>query len=211
MLYSSEKITIISEDNKQVTITDVEYIKQLEEKSEYTKVNYNKNTLDNEKISYIVDLNNGTKIYVYVASCLGKVINENSEEYFVTFMEDYEDIIGIMFENYISGRNEKIKAKEIIVKYQGKEYNIKDKNKVKSIIDKLKICKYNTYDWLVDFTKKDYGEEDIVIIIGNNKVIIPGNSGIGNRYYIDEDEKVYMISGLNEIEKYFKELVNYKD
>lgn len=209
--FSSEKITIISEDNKQVTITDVEHIKQLEEKSKHTKVNNNENTLDNEKISYTVDLNNGTKIYVYFASCLGKVVNENGEEYYVAFIGNYEDIVGIMFENYISGRNEKIKAEEIIVKYLNKEYSIKDKNEVKSIIDKLKICEYNTYDWLEDFTEEDYGEEDIVIIIGNNKVIIPGDKGLGNRYYIDEEERVYMISGLNELEKYFKELVDYKD
>lgn len=209
--FSSEEITIMSEGNEQVNIREENHIKQLEEKSKHTKVNINEDELNDEKINYIVDLNNGTKIYVYFASCLGKVVNENGEEYYVAFIGNYEDIVGIMFENYISGRNEKIKAEEIIVKYLNKEYSIKDKNEVKSIIDKLKICEYNTYDWLEDFTEEDYGEEDIVIIIGNNKVIIPGDKGLGNRYYIDEEERVYMISGLNELEKYFKELVDYKD
>lgn len=209
--FSSEKITIISEDNNQVTITDEEYIKQLEKNSKHTKVNINEDELNDEKINYIVDLNNGTKIYVYFASCLGKVVNENGKNYYVAFIGDYENIVEIMFENYVSGRNEKIKTEEILVKYLGKEYSIKDKDEVKSIIDKLKVCEYNTYDWLEDFTEEDYGEEDIVIIIGNNKVIIPGNSGIGNRYYIDEEENAYMISGLNELEKYFKELVDYKN
>ena len=209
--FSSKKITIISADNEQISITDEEDIKQLKEKSTCKKVNADEKTFENEKKSYTVDFNNGTKIYLYFASSLGKIIEENGKEYYVAFTEDYEDIVETMFENYISGRNDSIRAEEIIVKYLGKDYRIKDEENVEYIINKLKVCKYDSYRWLDDFTEEDYGEEDIVITIGNNKVIIPGNKSIGNRYYIDEKGKTYMIWGLNDLEKYFKELVDYED
>lgn len=208
--FSSQKITIISEDNRKINIIDEEDIKQLKEKSMCKKVKADKNILENEKKSYTVDFNNGTKIYVYFASSLGKIIEENGEEYYVVFIEGYEDIVETMFENYISGRNDSIRAEEIIVKYLGKDYRIKDEEKVKYIINKLKTCNYDSYRGLYSLTEEDYGEEDIVIIIGNNKVIIPGNKVIANRYYIDEKGKTYMIWNLNELEKYFKELVDYK-
>lgn len=208
--FSSQKITIISEDNRKINIIDEEDIKQLKEKSMCKKVKADKNILENEKKSYTVDFNNGTKIYVYFASSLGKIIEENGEEYYVVFIEGYEDIVETMFENYISGRNDSIRAEEIIVKYLWKDYRIKDEEKVKYIINKLKTCNYDSYRGLYSLTEEDYGEEDIVIIIGNNKVIIPGNKVIANRYYIDEKGKTYMIWNLNELEKYFKELVDYK-
>lgn len=207
----SEKITITSENNIQVNITDEKHIKTLTENLKYTRVNINDNEMEKEKIDYIVDLNNGTKIYTYFASCLGYIIDENKDEFYVAFITNYEDIVSTIFENYASGRNESIKAEEIVVKYLGNEYKISEEEKVEYIINSLKMCQYSSHDWLSDFDEDDYGEEDIVIEIGKCRVIIPGDRTLGNRYYIDEDNNTYMLWMISDLESYFKQLVNYKN
>ena len=86
-----------------------------------------------------------------------------------------------------------------------------DKNKIEQIIDHLVMeCQYNDYDFLKDYSEEQFGDEDIIIQLENSKIIIPGNRTIGNRYYINEKGKVYMVSSLSEVETYFKELVDYQ-
>ena len=107
-------------------------------------------------------------------------------------MTDFDEIVKRMFENYAAGRNESIQAEQITVKYLGKEYIISDKEKVKYVIDKLKISEYNSHDWLKAFNEKEYGDEDIVVNLEKSKVIIPGNKTIANRYYMDEKNKFHL-------------------
>lgn len=208
--FSAEKITISSQNYMNVNITDKEHIQLLIEKLKYSKVNITEDEMENEEIVYTVDLNNGIKLYIYHASMIGKIIKENDENYYVAFMTDFDEIVKRMFENYAAGRNESIQAEQITVKYLGKEYIISDKEKVKYVIDKLKISEYNSHDWLKDFNEKEYGDEDIVVNLEKSKVIIPGNKTIANRYYIDEKNNVYTVSLATGVEEYIKELVGYK-
>ena len=101
-------------------------------------------------------------------------------------------------------------AEQITVNYHGKEYIISDKDKVKYMIEKLKMSEYNSHDWLNNFDEKEYGDEDIIVKIGNNKIIIPGNRTIANRYFIDKKNNVYIVLLSEGIEGDIKELVGYK-
>ena len=62
-------------------------------------------------------------------------------------------------------------------------------------------------------SESDFDDNDIKIYVNTAKYIIPGDIGYGSRFYVDEDGKLYDVSGLenNELEKYFKELVNYDE
>lgn len=208
--FSAEKITISSQNNSNVNITDKEHIKLLIENLKYVKVNIAEDEIENEEIVYTVDLNNGIKLNIYHASIIGKIIKENNEMYYVAFMTDYDEIVKRMYENYISGRNESIQAEQITVNYLGKKYIISDKDKVKYMIEKLKMSEYNSHDWLNNFDEKEYGNEDIIVKIGNNKIIIPGNRTIANRYFIDEKNNVYKVLLSEGIEGDIKELVGYQ-
>ena len=210
--YSSKKITIIprNAESEDVVITDEKHIDMLIESFKYSKVNIHEEEMEDETETYMIDLNNGVQVYLFHASTIGCVI-DNTEKYYVAFMTDFEDIVSTLYENYIEGRTNTIKADKILVKYQGKEYKVEDKNKVGKIIDHLIMeCQYNDYDFLKDYSEEQFGDEDIIIQLENSKIIIPGNISIGNRYYINEYGKVYMISGLSELETYFKELVGYR-
>lgn len=62
-------------------------------------------------------------------------------------------------------------------------------------------------------SEDSFDENDIKIYVNNIKYIIPGDSGYGSRFYVDEYGKLYDVSGLHNsnLEKYFKELVNYDE
>lgn len=210
--YSAKKITIIprNAESKDVVITDEKHIDILIENLKYSKVNVYEEEMENETETYLIDLNNGVQIHVFSASTVGYII-DNTEKYYVAFMTDFEDIVSTLYENYIEGRTNTIKADEIVVKYQGKEYKVVDKNKIGEIINYLVMeCQYNDYDFLKDYSEEQFGDEDIIIQLEKSKIIIPGNRSIGNRYYINEIGKVYMVSGLSDVETYFKELVEYQ-
>lgn len=207
--YTAEEIVIINEETTdEIYVKDEEHIKMLTENLKFVKVNIDKDDMKDEKHTYTVNLNNGIIIDVYASSVIGYVYDE--EECYVAFMNDYGDIVEKIFENYISGREDTLNSNKIVAKYLGNEYTIDNEDEVKKINNLLKICSYKQHDWLEDFGEDDYGDEDIVIDLGKSKLIIPGNKTIGNRYYIDENGKNYLISDLSEIENYFKDLVHYE-
>lgn len=217
---SSEKITLSKvffddkeeeEIAKDLEITDKKHIKTILESLKYSKVNITEEELAGEDIEYVVDLNNGLKVCTYHASVLGYLLDENNEKIFVSFYTDFDYIVELMYENYISGRNDTLKANEIVVKYKDKEIKINESEKVEEIIEKLKMCSYFSPDYLDDFGTSDYSSNDILIEVGKSLYIIPGEKTMGNRYYIDGNKKAYLVSSLRDLESYFKELVGYQD
>ena len=99
--YSSEKITITSKnlEDEDIIITDEDDINMLIENLKYAKVNMHKEEMEDETVTYIVDLNNGVQIYVFNASKIGYIV-DNTEEYYITFINDFENIISELYESY---------------------------------------------------------------------------------------------------------------
>lgn len=104
--YDTSKITIISKqtDGEDVIITDEKHIKSILDNLKYAKVNMNEDEMEDEEITYTVDLNNGVQVKVYFASAIGYII-DSSEKYYVAFVTDFEEIVSTLYENYIAGRN----------------------------------------------------------------------------------------------------------
>lgn len=218
--YSSDKLTISKvfyedeeekENAKDIEITNPKHIETILESVQYSKVNITEEELAGEEIEYIVDFNNGLKICTYYASILGYILDENNDKTFIAFNTDFDYMVQLMYENYISGRNDTLKASEIVVKYKDKEVKITESEKVEEIIEKLKMCSYFSPDYLEDFGTSDYSSNDILIEVGKFLYIIPGEKTMGNRYYIDENKKAYLVTSLRDLESYFKELVGYQD
>ena len=198
---NSTKITIISEQEK-FEVTDEEQLNQLSN-YQYYVINASDKDFENlGKIAYTLDLNDGRKIdtYLGVLSCI--YYENGTHEYIYTGnLENYvEKIIG----------NSKVKLNtntvtSIIVTYKNKEYIIDNKDKILEILKELKNLKYDDYDYLKSMSEADFDENDIKIFVNNSKYIIFENQC----FYIDEDGKWYFVSELYNLEKYFKDLVNY--
>lgn len=206
---NSEKITIIS-DNEKLEVTDVEQLKEFSNYKYYV-INASDEEFKDEKVAYTLDLNNGTKINVYFASVLSSIYYSNgSHEYIYT--GNLEDLVEKIF------KNSKVKmdtnnVDKIKVTYKNKEYVIDDQNKVAELLKNFKNLEYRDYNYLKSMSELDFDDNDIKIYVNKGEYIIPGDIGYGSRFYVDENGKLYDISGLdnNNLEKYFKELVNYDE
>ena len=204
---NSNKITIIHGKEK-YEVTDKEELKKISNFNYYF-IKGNDKEFEGEEVAYTLDLHDGRKIKVYNASVLSWIYyKDGTHKYIKTRgLEEYLDQI---FEN----RKVKIikdDVNKIDVTYKNKRYTIDDQNKIKELLKSFKNFKYNDYDYLKSMKESDFDANDIMIYVNNSKYIIPGNSGIANRYYIDEDGKFYDVSGFenSKTEKYFKKLVNY--
>lgn len=102
---------------------------------------------------------------------------------------------------------------KIKVTYKSKEYIIEDQNKIEELLKAFKNLGYRDYNYLKSMSESDFDDNDIKIYVNNTKYIIPGDVGYGSRFFGDEDGKLYDVSGLgnNELEKYFRELVNWEE
>ena len=206
---NSEKITIIS-DNEKLEVTDVEQLKEFSNYKYYV-INASDEEFKDEKVAYTLDLNNGTKINVYFASVLSSIYySDGSHEYIYT--GNLEDFVEKIF------KNSKVKmdtnnVDKIKVTYKNKEYVIDDQNKVAELLKNFKNLEYRDYNYLKSMSESDFDDNDIKIYVNKGEYIIPGDIGYGSRFYVDENGKLYDISGLdnNNLEKYFKELVNYDE
>lgn len=202
---NSTKITIISEQKK-FEVTDGEQLSQLSN-YQYYVINASDKDFETEEIAYTLDLNDGRKIDIYFASVLSCIYYENGTHEYI-YTGNLENYVEKIFEN----SNVKLNTNtvtSIIVTYKNKEYIIDNKDKISEILKEFKNLKYNDYDYLNSMSEANFDENDIKICVNNSKYIIPGNSSWGSRFYIDEDGKLYDVSGLYNLEKYFKDLVNY--
>ena len=204
---NSEKITIICNQEK-LEVNDVEQLKELSNYKYYV-INASDKDFKNEEVAYTLDLNDGRKIEVYFASVLSCIYYENGT---------HEYIYTGALENYVEKifKNSKVKlntndVEKIKVTYKNKEYIIDDQNKIEVLLREFKNLQYNDFNYLNSMDESNFNSDDIKIYVNNSKYIIPGDSGYASRFYIDENGKFYDISGLynNNLEKYFKELVNY--
>lgn len=206
---NSEKITIICNQEK-LDIIDKE---QLEELSsyQYYVINATDKDFDNEKIAYILDLSDGRKIYIYFASVLSCIYYGNGTHEYI-YTGNLKNYVEKIFENSkvkMSTNN----VDKIVVTYKNKEYVIDNQDKIEELLKNFKNLEYNDYNYLNSMSESSFDENDIKIYVNNSKYIIPGDSGWASRFYIDEDGKLYDISGLynSNVEEYFRELVNYSE
>lgn len=204
---NSEKVSIIF--NEEVfEVTDEQQLRELSN-YQYYIINASDDDFKTEKIAYTLDLSDGRKIDIYFASVLSCIYYGNGT---------YEYIYTGNLENYVEKifENSKVKmstnnVNKIIVTYKNKEYVIGNQDKIEELLNEFKNLKYNDYNYLNSMSESSFDENDIKIYVNNSKYIIPGNSSWGSRFYIDEDGKLYDVSGLynNNLETYFRDLVNY--
>ena len=206
---NSEKITIICNQEK-LDIIDKEQLDELSS-YQYYVINATDKDFNNEKIAYTLELSDSRKIDIYFASVLSCIYySDGTHEYIYT--GNLEDYVEKIFENSkvkISTNN----VNKILVTYKNKEYVIDNKDKIEEILKEFKNLEYNDYSYLNSMSESSFDENDIKIYVNNSKYIIPGDRGWASRFYIDEDGKIYDISGLynNNMEEYFRELVNYNE
>lgn len=200
---NSKKITIISNQGV-LEVTDEDQLNELSN-YQYYVINSSDDFLKDEKIAYTLDLSDGRTIDIYYASVLSCIHYKNGSYEYVYTGNLEEDVDRIF-------KNSKVKINtsnvvSITVTYKGKQYIIDNQNKIEELLKEFKNLEYNDYNY-TDYT---IDENDIIIYVNNSKYIIPGNSSFGSRVYIDEDGKIYDVSGLynSNLEAYFKELVKY--
>lgn len=201
---NSEKITIIGGQEK-LEVTDTEQLKELSN-HQYYVINASDKDFDNERVAYTLDLNDGRKIDIYFASVLSCIYYENGTHEYI-YTGNLEDFVNKIFENSRVKINTNI-VNEIKVTYKNKEYIIDNQNKIEELLRKFKNLQYSD---LNSMSESDFDDNDIKIFVNNSKYIIPGDSSYIGRFYVDEDGKLYDVSGLynNNLEKYFKKLVDY--
>lgn len=204
---NSEKITIICKQEK-LEVTDTEQLKGLSN-HQYYVINASDKDFDNEEVAYTLDLNDGRKIDIYFASVLSCIYYENGTHEYI-YTGNLENFVKKIFENSRVKINTNI-VNEIKVTYKNKEYIIDNQNKIEELLREFKNLQYNYNNYLNSMSESDFDDNDIKIFVNNSKYIIPGDSGYGSRFYVDADGKLYDVSGLynNNLEKYFKELVDY--
>ena len=204
---NSEKISIIF--NEEIfEVTDEQQLRELSN-YQYYIINASDDDFKTEKIAYTLDLSDGRKIDIYFASVLSCIYYGNGTHEYI-YTGNLENYVEKIFENSkvkMSTNN----VNKIIVTYKNKEYVIDNQDKIEELLNEFKNLKYNDYNYLNSMSESSFDENDIKIYVNNSKYIIPGNSSWGSRFYIDEDGKLYDVSGLynNNLETYFRELVNY--
>lgn len=204
---NSEKITIICKQEK-LEVNDTEQLKELSS-HQYYSINASDKDFANKEVSYTLDLNDGRKIDIYFASVLSCIYYENGTHEYI-YTGNLENYVKKLFKNSKVKINTNVVDK-IKVTYKNKEYIIDNQDKIKELLREFKNLQYNDFNYLKYMSESDFDENDIKIYVNNSKYIIPGDTGWGNRFYIDEDGKLYGVSSEynNNLEKYFKELVNY--
>ncbi len=206
---NSTKITIISGQEK-LEVTNEAQLNRLSN-FQYYVTNVPDEVFENEEVIYTLDLNDGRKIDIYLASILSCIYYEDgTHEYIYTGM--LENYVKQIF-NDIKEKIEKSKVdletgivNKIIVTYKNREYIIDDKDKISEILEEFKNLEYFNIDNFKSSLEEELNNKyDIHIYVNNTEYIIHQIS----RFYIDKDGKLYNVSELSNLEEYFKELVNY--
>ncbi len=205
---NSDKITIINGEEK-LEVTDLEQLEELSNYNYYV-INASDKSFNDEEVAFILNLYDGRTIDVFYASVLSCIHYEDGTKEYI-YTGNLENCVERIF------NNSKVKmytndVEAIKVTYKNSEHIIDDKSKVEELLKEFKKFEYNDFASLKNMDESDFDENDIWIYVGDGKYIIPGHSYWASRFYIDEDGKVYDVSGLynNELEEYFKNLVNYK-
>ncbi|MBR1540195.1 MAG: hypothetical protein IJ629_03355 [Clostridia bacterium] len=208
--FQSTKITITDEqnDSEDLVITEDAEIKEMIEHLSYGKLTTKEDLSEGEDLIYTVDFNNGTKIQVYYASAVGHLENEEDNCYIV-FDSGFEDYVEDIYKNNESGVLELLDTDEILLHYEGRNYNIIDEENLNYVIGNLKKCTYRDYPYLenMDFSKLT-DDEYIILEVGKCTFYISTLEGYGSRF-VDADGTKYDVGNLadSELEETIKNWV----
>ena len=190
----------------------------LEEKDLNNLLKYKYYTVNNDEdyktydngIKGSIKLDNYT-IYLYGGN-MAYLSNGEDSTYIIFVSSDQLDIYDFVNNLIVNSRlklSSKLNVDVIKVEQNGKTYEINDKTKINEIVSELLYLGYSRPNFVLSMSESSFTEEDIKITFNKCRFYIPNSQNYGSRFFVDEDDKMYSVIGLNssKLESTVKDLI----
>ena len=210
-LYKSieSKSATIEMNGDKLSINEKDLTKLLSYK--YYTVNNNEDyhTYDNG-IKGSIKFDNYT-VYLY-GSDMAYLSNKDDSTYIVFVSPDNVNIYEFANNLIVNDRlklSSKLNTDIIKVEQNGKTYEIKEKDKINEIVNELLYLGYSRPNFVLSMKESSFTKEDIKITFNKCRFYIPNSQNYGSRFFVDEDDKMYSVTGLNssKLESTVKDLI----